>query len=436
MRFSEVRVCYTGKMHDTLLVALGSENAVINDDELKAGLRQALVSLGPRNRVAALPPDGTRAHARAGVLTQELYSHYRSALSCVMPALGTHRPMAKAEFQRMFPGVPHELHRAHEWRKDLALLGQVPSSFVERVSEGACSFEWPAQVNRHIVEGGYDLIVSIGQVVPHEVVGMANHAKNLFVGAGGREAINRSHWLGAAYGIERVLGRRDTPVRAVLDYSLEHFARDLPMLWVLTVVEPLADGATATRGLFIGTGRSCFERASALSARVNIRRLPMPLMRAAVWLDPSEFGSTWLGNKAIYRTRMAMADGGKLLILAPGIDRFGEDGAIDALIRRYGYRGTKATMALVESGELAESLAAAAHLIHGSTEGRFSVTLAAGGLSRREVENVGYEWADFSSLSDRYNPGSLLDGWNDGEDGSFYFIRNPALGLWSARELD
>jgi hypothetical protein len=83
--------------------------------------------------------------------------------------------------------------------------------------------------------------------------------------------------------------------------------------------------------------------------------------------------STWLGNKAVYRTRMAMADGGELIILAPGVKEFGEDHEIDRLIRKYGYRGTPATLAAVKANEeLRNNLSAAAHLIHGSSEGRFN----------------------------------------------------------------
>lgn len=421
-------------MNDDLLFSRGSEDTILSDQDLRDGLTQALDALGPKTRVCALPPDGTRAHARAGILTSQLYDYYGSSLSCVIPALGTHRSMGQDEFERMFPGVPYSLHRAHEWRTGLTELGRVPKEFISEISEGACSFDWPAQINRHIVEGGYELIVSIGQVVPHEVVGMANHSKNLFIGTGGIEAINRSHWLGAVCGIERIMGKLDTPVRAVLDYALKNFAQALPMLWVLTVVGPLADGTMVTRGLFIGTGRSCLEQAAKLSEAVNIQHLEKPIERALVWLDPSEYRSTWLGNKAIYRTRMAMADGGNLTIIAPGIRCFGEDSGIDSMIRKHGYCGTKACMNLVASGVLAEHLAAAAHLIHGSSEGRFSVTLAAGGLSKEDVQSVGYQWADCNDLAQRFKIATLRDGYNDSPDGPLYFIRNPALGLWSAQK--
>ncbi|MBP7262617.1 MAG: DUF2088 domain-containing protein [Spirochaetia bacterium] len=411
--------------------SLGGRDEHVDDARLAAAFVSVLKSLGERRKVLALPPDGTRAHSKAGVLLKAAYDHYGSALAAVMPALGTHRPLDAEDIRRFFPGVPERLFLPHDWRHDTVTLGTVPGSFVSGVSEGACAFSWPAQVNRLLVDGDFDLILSLGQVVPHEVVGMANHSKNVFVGVGGKEAIDRSHWLGAAYGIERTLGRVDTPVRAVLDYTSAHFASDMPILYALTVVGPDGSGGLATRGFFTGFDRRPFEHAAALSAQVNVTKLERKPGTALVWLDPAEYRSTWLGNKAIYRTRLAMADGGTLVIIAPGVDCFGEDPAIDATIRRYGYRGTDSVRALVDSGELADDLAGAAHLVHGSTEGRFRVVYASG-LSKDELEGVGYEWADPGILTRRYDPARLREGWNalDGED--FYFIRNPGLGLWMA----
>jgi len=293
---------------------------------------------------------------------------------------------------------------------------------------------WPAQVNRLITQGGFDLILSIGQVVPHEVIGMANYNKNILVGTGGRDSINRSHYLGAVYGMERIMGRAENPVRNVLNYASAHFLRHLPIVYVLTVVGRTADGGLAVRGLFIGDDAECFHRAADLSLKVNFEILEAPILKCAVYLDPHEFHSTWLGNKAIYRTRMAMADGAELIILAPGVDRFGEDRAIDALIRKYGYRGTPATLEAVKANEdLSGDLSAAAHLIHGSSEGRFTIRWCPGQLCKEEVEGVGFAFGDLKTMLPRYSPQKLRHGYNcvDGEE--VFFIPNPGLGLWAHR---
>jgi len=289
-------------------------------------------------------------------------------------------------------------------------------------------------VNRLIVRGGFDLILSIGQVVPHEVIGMANYNKNILVGAGGRDGINRSHYLGAVYGMERIMGRAENPVRNVLNYASDHFLRHLPIVYVLTVVGRMADGRLAVRGLFIGDDVECFHRAAELSLKVNFETLDTPIHKAVVYLDTHEFQSTWLGNKAIYRTRMVLADGAELVILAPGVKEFGEDKAIDGLIRKYGYRGTPATLGAVSANaDLASDLSAAAHLIHGSSEQRFTIRWCPGHLSKEEVEGVGFEYGDLKTMLTRYGPQKLRHGYNriDGED--VFFIANPGLGLWAYR---
>ncbi len=286
-----------------------------------------------------------------------------------------------------------------------------------------------------IARGNHDLILSLGQVVPHEVVGMANHNKNIFVGTGGPDGINKSHFLGAAYGMERMMGRADTPVRRVLDYASQHFARQLPIVYVLTVVGRGATGDLEVRGLFVGDDRECFERAAELSLQVNFEMLNQPLRKVVVYLDPSEFKSTWLGNKSIYRTRMAIADGGELIVLAPGVREFGEDAQIDRLIRRYGYVGTPAVLdAVALQADLRENLSAAAHLIHGSSEGRFRVTYCPGHLSHQEIESVNFQYADLTQMLQKYHPQRLRDGFNTLPDGEeVFYISNPCLGLWAYR---
>jgi len=405
------------------------------ENDVRTALFAALDKLGPKKKVLALPPDGTRGHSRAGLVLGLLFEYYGDALCDIMPALGTHAPMSAEEIASMFPGVPPSLFRVHDWRRDLATLGRVPGDFVASVSEGRLDYDWPAQVNRLVAEGGHDLVVSVGQVVPHEVAGMANHAKNLFVGTGGVEGIHRSHFLGAVHGMERIMGRADTPVRALFDYASREFAAELPVFYVLTVVGPAeTGGGDALRGLFCGQGRKCFEEAAGLSRSLNVNLLDAPIKKALVTLDPHEFKSTWLGNKAIYRLRMAMADGGELIVLAPGVARFGEDPTIDLLIRKHGYRGTEATLAAVKRDpELAANLSAAAHLIHGSSEGRFSITYCAGGLSREEVEGSGFRYGDLAAALGTWKPESLAAGPNKVRGEEIFFVPNPAAGLWATK---
>jgi nickel-dependent lactate racemase len=414
----------------------GSESDILTPPDLQEGVRRALDQLGAKNKVLAIPPDFTRFHSFAGTLTNLIYKYYGAKLTDVLPALGTHTAMTSAQIETMFVDVPTGLFRVHDWRNDVMTLGEVPSEYVNRVSEGKVNYAWPAQVNKLLIEGGHDLILSIGQVVPHEVIGMANYNKNIFVGTGGAEGINKSHFIGAAFGMERIMGRAINPVRQVLNYASDHFARHLPIVYLQTVVDKDANGNLVVRGLYIGDDMECFEKAAELSLQVNFEMLEKPLKKVVVYLDPAEFKSTWLGNKSIYRTRMALADDGELLVLAPGLSEFGEDKQIDLLIRKYGYLATGEILDLTNRyNDLQQNLSAAAHLIHGSSENRFRITYCPGQLSRSEIESVNYQYADLEEMLVKYPPAKLRDGFNTMSDGEeVFYISNPALGLWAHRE--
>ena len=416
--------------------AKGSENTALSIEEIKEALFSTYDKLGSPKKVLALPPDFTRFHSKAGELTTLSYEYFGDKLTDIMPALGTHAPMSDKDIATMFKGVPKELFRVHRWKEDLVTLGEVPSEFVSEVSEGKLDYKWPAQVNKILVEGGHDLILSIGQVVPHEVVGMANYNKNIFVGTGGREGINKSHFLGAVYGMERIMGRADTPVRKVLNYASDNFAKELPIIYVLTVIGKDDSGKLVMKGLYIGDDFECFKLAADLSLKVNFTMLDEPLKKIVVYLDPEEFKSTWLGNKRVYRTRMAIADEGELIILAPALKEFGEDKEIDKLIRKYGYVTTPEVLKFVdENDDLKNNLSAAAHLIHGSSEGRFKITYCPGHVTQEEIESVNFNYADLDTMMKKYNPSELKDGFNTMPDGEeIFYISNPALGLWSYKE--
>jgi len=407
----------------------GGTDKIIDSNKKKDLLAEALQKVNC-SKVLALPPDITRLHSGAGEITKMLYDMIgKDKTFHIMPAIGTHEAFTKEHLKIMYPNIPRDLFLVHDWRNDVVQLGVVPSDFIKEVSEGKLDYEIPVQVNKILLEGGYDLVISVGQVVPHENTGFSNYSKNIFIGIGGEETINKSHFLAGVYGMERIMGRIDTPVRKVFDHA-EKFIKDIPIAYVMTVLGR-EDGKLVTRGLFIGDDRETFEEAAKLSQKVNLTKLKEPLKKVVVYLDPVEYQSHWLGNKSIYRTRMAIADGGELIVIAPGLRIYGEDPEIDRLIRKYGYHGTDEILQEVKDNqELRNNLVSAAHLIHGSSEGRFRIIYAPGHLTKEETEKAGYEYADVNVLMKQYDPLKLKDGYNDG----FYYVSNPALGLWIADE--
>ena len=407
----------------------------INDHELLDVLKKSLKNKNPK-RILLLPPDHTRLYSGGGKICAMYYNLLKdNCIVDIMPALGTHEIMSEAECKMFFgEDVPYERVIAHSWKTDIVKLGEVPAEFVSEISEGLVNTKIDVEVNKRLVSGEYDLIISIGQVVPHEVVGMANYSKNIFVGCGGSSMINSSHMLGAFYGMERIMGKDNSPVRKVFDYAEEYFIKDMPLMYVLTVTTN-TDCGMHIHGLFIGRERKLFEEAVALSREKNINYLDKPLKKVVVYLDGREFKSTWLGNKAVYRTRMAIADGGELIVLAPEVAKFGEDTENDRLIRKYGYVGREKVLELVNKNEdLSANLSVAAHLIHGSSDGRFSITYCTRKLTKEEVEGVNFKYMPYEEAVKKYDITKLVDGYNTFDGEEIFYISNAALGLWATKD--
>ena len=405
----------------------------LSDIEIVNAIEDSLENKNLKN-VLIIPPDYTRFHSNAGFITNKYY-HLLTDNGVnvdILPALGTHVAMSDEELDKMYGDIPHDKFIVHNWREDVVKIGEIPAEYLTEISEGLWNDSIDVEINKLVMDPKYDLIISVGQVVPHEVVGMSNHAKNLFVGAGGSKMINSSHMLGAVYDMERMMGKDYTPVRKVYDYGFEHFLNDRPIIFCLTVTTA-PGGNIKTHGVFISEGRQCFNEAVKLAQQTNIDFVDRPFKKCVVYLDPIEFKSTWLGNKAVYRTRMAMADGGDLIVLAPGVEKFGEDDQIDVLIRKYGYTGRLNILEKFnnpENEDLRNNMSAAAHLIHGSSDGRFNITYAVDKISKEEIDSVGFISADYNELIKKYDPNKLSYGYNQVDGEEIYFIPNPALGLW------
>jgi len=409
----------------------------LSNEEIRAAVLQAVEGKDLKH-VLILPPDFTRYHSNAGFITS-VYYHELTARGIevdIMPALGTHLPVTEAQWNEMYDNIPYEKMLVHNWRTGVVSLGEVPAEFVSEISVGKWNEAVPFEINSLVMDEKYDLIISIGQVVPHEVIGMANHSKNLFVGVGGSGLINKSHMISGVCGIENTLGKENTAVRRLFDYGMEHFLNKRPILFVLTVTTA-PEGVITQHGLYIGEGRQCFTEAVKLAQEINVNYVDKSFKKCVVFMNPTEFVSTWIGNKSIYRTRMAMADEGELIVLAPGVDVFGEDPEIDRLIRKYGYKGTEHTMEEFykpENQDLRDNMGVAAHLMQGSTDGRFTVTYAVKKISLEEVESVGFIAADYDEMIKKYDPAKLQYGYNTVDGEEIFYIPNPALGLWISRE--
>src|SRR5271156_4480302 len=400
-------------------------------DEVSSRLKPNL------RRVLLLPPDLTRAHSGAGWITETLYRLLPESCDIhVIPTLGQHVPHTEAENKWMFGTIPHERIHAHDWRNGVTRVGTIPAGLVKETTGGKADWEIPVDLNSSLINESWDLVVNIGHVVPHEVLGFANHNKNYFIGLGGKETICTSHLAAGVYGIENNLGNLITPLRACYNWAEEKFLGRLPDVYFQVVLKRDPQNRLVHTGVFVGDDLETYLQAARLSREVNITTFDRPMKKIVAHMQGDEFRSTWVANKAVYRTRMAMADGGELLIIAPGLERFGEQPEVDALIRKYGYDTTPGILAQYRVNDDLQNLAhAVAHLIHGSSEGRFTIRYAPGHLSEQEIEQVGFEYAGLSEAQARYNPAIMKEGWNTMPDGEeVFYISTPSAGLWATRE--
>jgi nickel-dependent lactate racemase len=405
---------------------------------ISEAVAEARKNICPKPRkVLLLPPDITRAHSGAGWITEELYRIFteEGAEVHLIPTLGQHLPHTREQNKWMFNSVPEEAIHVHDWRNSCEIIGEVEASYVKEISGGKADWPIPVSVNRKLLEKDWDLIINVGHVVPHEVLGFANHNKNYFIGLGGKEMICASHMMAACCGIENNLGQFITPLRACYNLAQDRYLSHLPDMFIQVVMAYDENGELKHSGFFAGNEQDTYLEAAKLSHSQNITIVP-PLKKVVAVMQGDEFFSTWVANKAIYRTRMAIADQGELVIIAPGLKRFGENNDVDGLIRKYGYTGTENIMKLWKTEPLLQDFThGTAHLIHGSSEGRFEITYAPGGLSESEIMQVNYNYLDLSEALKRYDPAKMKQGTNilpDGEE--IYFISTPSAGLWSTRE--
>ncbi len=402
------------------------------------GLEEARKRINSKLRkVLLLPPDMTRYYSGAGRFTEILYNRLKDEADVyVIPTLGQHIPHSPEINKWMFNSIPEDKILKHDWRNGVVKVGEIEADYVKEVTKGKVDWAIPIWLNKDLMENKWDLIINIGHVVPHEVLGFANHNKNYFIGLGGKELICKSHLASAVYGIENNLGKLITPTRAVFNKAEELYLSHLPDMYIQVVMNYDESGKIVHKGIHIGDDLDTYLEAAKQSAEENINIFDKPIKKVVCYMDPDEFHSTWVSNKAIYRTRMVIADGGELLVIAPGVERFGEQKEVDELIRKYGYSGTEKVMEAYKTSKLLQEFEhGTAHLLHGSSEGRFTITYAPGKLSKEEIEQVNYNYMPLEEALKRYDLNKMKRGWNKMDDGEeVYFIFTPSLGLWTTRE--
>jgi nickel-dependent lactate racemase len=301
------------------MIGLGYPDRYLTPQETREVVRAGLDSLAlAGKRVLFIVPDGTRTMPMPEIfgLVREFLDGKAAALDFLV-ALGTHQPMDDAALSRLV-GQPVAAGRIgasrifnHEWSDPatFATIGEIPADEIRQLSGGRLAQPVKVSLNRRIFD--YDQLVICGPVFPHEVVGFSGGNKYFFPGIAGPEIIDFTHWLGALITNFEVIGAGYTPVRAVIDRAASLVT--VPTACLALVVTP-----AGLAGLYFGSAREAWERASALSAQRHIVWLDAPV-RQVLSVMPPMYADLWTAGKGMYKIEPVVADGGEVIIYAPHI---------------------------------------------------------------------------------------------------------------------
>ncbi len=272
-------------------------------------------------RVLVLIPDHTRT-APLPVLFRAVSDVLKARVKVLnfMVALGTHQPLDEAALLNLVGLIPHERETTyatvgllnHAWDNPhhLVQIGELNSSQVEILSEGLLHESVPLRLNRQILE--HDVVLILGPVFPHEVVGFSGGNKYFFPGIAGAEFINASHWLGALKTNYATNGIQHTPVRAMIDQAAAFIAIEKRCLSFVSSPEGL-------HGMFYGSPKSAWEEAVPVSAQIHVQLRDRPCIEL-LGVAHTHYDDLWTAGKVMYKLEPVVADGGRLIIYAPHID--------------------------------------------------------------------------------------------------------------------
>lgn len=272
-------------------------------------------------RILLIVPDATRT-APLPLLFGALYERLRPVVTQldVMIALGTHPPMSETQICKLLGISEKERARLffqtnfynHEWDRPerLTTLGRLSKDDTAELSDGLLSLDVAVDINSRVKD--YDLLLVLGPVFPHEVVGFSGGNKYFFPGIAGPDILNFFHWLGALITNASIIGVKDTPVRRVVDKA----AAMIPVERRAITFVVASDASLY--GLHYGTPESAWNEAADISSQVHIRRFSKPFQQVLSCAPPM-YDDLWVAGKCMYKLEPVVADGGELIIYAPHV---------------------------------------------------------------------------------------------------------------------
>jgi lactate racemase len=386
------------------LVGKGSASSVLNAQDFRDIAEQALETVSADAKVLAVIPDTSRddsTHVLFPIIDEILRSKGVQRFDALV-AQGTHPPISESEKLEKI-GLESFAGRIfdHEWDNpdQLTQIGRLDADVAAKASGGAFAQSIDLTINKLILD--YDLILILGATVPHEVAGFSGGAKYFFPGISGAELTNATHWIGALAGIEKIIGRIETPTRHLIEQAADHITAEI--INFSSSVSRNPDDQLVTHALFAGDLRLSFRRAAKISREINVKFIDRKYKRVIAVLD-KHYTDLWTGGKASYKLGGVIEDGGELVIYAPHLTKISETHG--AAIEKFGYAPIEQVKEWADgSHELQKNLCVAAHLAHVSYSGsgadpkkpKYKITMASG-LNESLCKKIGLGFADYRTF--------------------------------------
>jgi nickel-dependent lactate racemase len=303
------------------LIGKQTESGFLSENQIREIVRQGIENASVAGkRVLAIIPDTTR--------TAPMPLLFRLLCQSIQPektqlnfliALGTHPQISEEEVLRHV-GISREekekkyghIHLyCHEWNQPehLTTIGTISSAVIENISQGLLREDIPVSINKRILD--YDLLLVVGPVFPHEVVGFSGGNKYFFPGIAGADVINSTHWLGALITNIKVNGVKETPIRKAIDFAASFIPNEKKAFCFVATHDGL-------KGLFFGSPKQAWSEAADLSAKVHVVYSDRTY-RKVIGIAPRMYDDLWVAGKVMYKLESIVEDGGELVIYAPNI---------------------------------------------------------------------------------------------------------------------
>lgn len=344
--------------------------------------------------------------------------------------------LSPAERAELLPTIPADSFQATANLRQLP-VGEIPADVVREACGGLIEDPLPLTLPALFNAETWDGVVNLEAVVPNDLLGFTGPPQNRWLGLAGREFLNAASRIALLSGWENNIANLVAPLRQCLFWADKNcWPANLPRLDIAVVWGDNFRNERSPIGFYAGVGEEAYLQAALLSRQHNVTVVEEGLQRVVAFFPGLRFASLWDVQQLLPRLAMCLADGGELILLAPGIERLAADDAPLAVYRRTGYLGAAELRERQRTDpELGNEPWLATHLLNGSTNGRSKIYHALDGIDAETLRALNLWPMELEETLFRYRPAKAKAGWNITNEGEkFFFIPDPTAGLWSTKK--